>query len=410
MSDYRLLTLRIEYNATEFSNSPSPPRDIPLECDQIDTGLAGIALDPLVDNGNTELRLITDQEFPETDTYKSFRFDVTIKDSTRDAYALIIASDWAGNCSSDTIALPGFEMETDTNVWDFGKAKPGGQIQRSRIVINGSFAPSTVRSITIRNGENFRIAPEVPDEGVEIASGGQLRLNGTYLGTTETTDIETDFDVDTIDVVFDRGSLVIPVRGVTAEAIIQTNDIDFGQVAPGDSNCASIFTIFNTGTDTLVITGIEGINGTTFTIEEGALDALPYSILPQQSWSVGRVCFKPANSEPDKIDVIIRTQGLANGKSSSTWRGNGIVSVEEYPAPPPSFVAIVSNDVIEIDPGSLVANEVQLLDLKGKVLLTQRVEQAGKITMPIHALAQGVYVVVLRTQSGVVSSTVSVTR
>ena len=117
-----------EYTALEQRNLPNPPRPVPQNGDQVESGIKLIELSSTA--RNLRLDLGKDSSIAFISAPKSFTFRVVVVDTTKSASGSILARDWNNNLASDTITYsppnrvdtlpPVIEVKGSVAVlWDF---------------------------------------------------------------------------------------------------------------------------------------------------------------------------------------------------------------------------------------------------------------------------------------------------
>lgn len=211
------------------------------------------------------------------------------------------------------------------NPLDFGKIRLGTSKSLDITITNNSDADVNLTESKIMLGTYFTISNGgIPPE-VIIPAKGSRTIQITYNGTRETKDVRTDWDKDTLEIRTTCGIFEHPLTGVAAVPRITVEDFNAGTVSIDQEICkGGGLKITNTGSDTLVITGMSGFAGTNFTVSNPTIPAFPFSIPPKGSpvnWvNLEKICYKSSSITVDSIDVTFSNNG-EGPDSISTWRG-----------------------------------------------------------------------------------------
>jgi len=312
-------------DVTELRNIPDPPRAIPKDSDQVETGIAEI--DFVADSigrvsTNYDIVPVTDLNIPlpRDPSYKRFQFLMNVIDKSKDAIAYIYIKDWANNITYDTVYYYADKVTFNPSPLDFGSVRVGRKVQQVVTVSNASDAKISIISAKLKTGSTYTIVGTQIPPAIDIDAKGSITLTIEYDAKEETTDPLTDFDVDTIIVKTLCSEFKIPIRGIAVRPQIRIDDFDAGVLGVGEQRCKTggLF-IENPGTETLVITSFRNV-GSNFTLSTPTVPPLPISVAPRGSVYVTNVCYSRASIGKDSIDVSCETNG-AVGDSVSTWEG-----------------------------------------------------------------------------------------
>jgi len=205
-------------------------------------------------------------------------------------------------------------------------------------------------------------------------------------------------------------SCIILAPSVRAQTLVSSREIDFGQVAVGSSNEASI-AIENVGCDTIEIINLETdlpcfvVNSNTITVAPGESDSLHIRFKPTTvGFYSGIFIFQSNTANLNNIDTFaLEGTGIAAPASVSTSSAESLNFVT-YPNPASSSLSISYNLV---NPGRA---ELKLYDIIGNEVATLNddEEAAGphSVAFNTSGYASGEYFCVLRITSadGIISS------
>ncbi|MBK7412626.1 MAG: choice-of-anchor D domain-containing protein [Ignavibacteria bacterium] len=313
------------FEATELRNIPDPPAAVIKDTDQIETGIAMIDTVPGSNSYNYELVLETAQTFPGDPSYKRFKYQWKVIDKSKDAFCIYFVRDFYDNMTLDTCWYFADRLSFTPNPLDFGKIRLGTSKSLDITITNNSDADVNLTESKIMLGTYFTISNGgIPPE-VIIPAKGSRTIQITYNGTRETKDVRTDWDKDTLEIRTTCGIFEHPLTGVAAVPRITVEDFNAGTVSIDQEICkGGGLKITNTGSDTLVITGMSGFAGTNFTVSNPTIPAFPFSIPPKGSpvnWvNLEKICYKSSSITVDSIDVTFSNNG-EGPDSISTWRG-----------------------------------------------------------------------------------------
>ena len=312
------------YTATEFRNIPDPPRDEPLDSDQVETGMALIDFVPSGVSYNYRIVLITAQTMPRDPSFKEFKFRLEVIDKTKDAYAEFFVQDWADNITYDTVQYFAPQLSFAPSPLKFGEIRLGTTKTMDVTVRNEGDGPVTLKSNTFKTGTYFSIVNGSLPPEVVLEPAQTHTFTIQYSGDRETADIERDFDLDTLTIEADCGEAEFGMEGVAGVPCIVVEDFKVGTVGAGEERCkAGGLRVRNQGSDTLVITDITGFLGTNFTVTN-LTPALPIRVLPKAAVNLETICYQRNDVGTDSIDVVFRSNAdgpFCESDSISVWTG-----------------------------------------------------------------------------------------
>ncbi len=318
------------YTATEFRNIPDPPRAEPRDSDQVETGVAIIGFVPGGNSYNYRLELLTAQDLPRDPPFYEFQFQLVVIDPSQDARAEFFVQDWADNFTYDTVEYFAPKLEFSPDPLRFGEVRLGQSRQLDLTITNVGDGPVKLTESEIELGDYFTIVAGNLPPDVTLDPQQSHTFTIEYRGERETTDILSDFDLDTLVVTADCGETRIGLEGVAAIPCILVDDFNAGTIGIGDERCkAGGLRVRNPGSDTLVITNITGFAGTNFTVTN-LTPPLPITILPKGEVFLETICYSRSDVGVDSIDVTFTSNAenpldvggpYCNSDSVSTWEG-----------------------------------------------------------------------------------------
>jgi len=356
---------------SELRNIPNPPRSVPVESDQIETGIALIDTMPGAGNVNYRLELVTDQSFPRVTSYKKFKYTLKVINPNLDARCVYFVRDWAGNQTVDTCEYSATQIQVDQQVVDFGKTRLQSKVEKDVVVRNSVIPGLVIKACSLKRAALFAIVRSSSSLPAVLQAGDSLVITLRYDAAEETADLTRDFDLDTLVVSSTCADTRVPVRGITAEPRITVEDYDAGVVLPSELVCKSGgLRVSNPGSDTLVITRVTGLEGTNFSLTPAALTALPYVIPPGSSYQVKDLCYRRTDQGSDSIQVefISNAEGP---KAYSIWRGSNVTSVDDDQLT--SVVCTSTPEGINVAWDLSNVATVRAITLRGQVLVSASV-------------------------------------
>jgi hypothetical protein len=308
------------FEATELRNIPDPPKPVPIDTDQVESGIAIIDTVEGANSFNYRLELVTDQIFPREPAYKKFKYEWKVIDKAKDARCIYFVQDFWGNVTIDTCEYYADKIAFSPTPLNFGQIRLNTSATADVTITNNSDAEVTLTNAKMQLGTYFSIAAGAIPPVVKIPAKGKHVLTIKYNGTRETQDVRTDFDKDSLVVNTTCGEFKHPIQGVAALPCITVEDFDAGTLSLNQQFCkAGGLRIANNGSDTLEITSITGFLGTDFTLTPPP--ALPIRILPKGFLELKELCYKSATIKVDDINVTFASNAGC-GDSVSNWKGS----------------------------------------------------------------------------------------
>lgn len=316
-----------DFRATEFRNIPSPPTSPPKDSDQVETGISDIDFVEGAPNTNYRIVLQTAQTFPRESSYKDFKFRLEVIDKGLDAYAEIRVSDFGSNnqdggvnVTYDTVFYFAAKLIFNPTPLTFGKRRVGTKPTLSATVSNGQVDPIAVTELRLKTGAQYKITSGAIPPGVTLAPGQAHSFTIEYDASHDSTLAPVGVDVDTLIVKSGCSEFRLPITGFALEPKIKVDDFDAGTVGVNELRCGSV-RIENPGSDTLVITDIQGYQGTNFNLSNPYTPVLPIRIPPKGVIYLERACYQRGDIGVDDKDITL-SSNAASGDSISTWTGD----------------------------------------------------------------------------------------
>lgn len=303
---------------TELRNGK--PDDNPR---QVDQGVYDINL--LDGSENFEVKFIN--EFKTYPPLYDYTFIVQVINKRKPGVAYLAITDRAGNTAYDTLSYVPDSIDLIPPIINFGNVRLFTTQKLDAQVINSSDSTTKIKSIYLQNGVFYSLlSGGVPPE-IEIPAKNIHTVTISYTPTKESTNPDI-LDVDSLVVITECDTFKFPVvgRGVVPKILVE--DWNAGPVVVGKKVCKNQQTmqglfIQNTGTDTLIISDIEGIS-LPFSLSDPYTPALNIIIPPGESVHLETPCFEPKAVGNYSIDVTFHTNGAFGVDSISNWSGSGI--------------------------------------------------------------------------------------
>ncbi|RPI66402.1 MAG: choice-of-anchor D domain-containing protein, partial [Ignavibacteriae bacterium] len=398
------------YVATELRNIPDPVSAVPLDSDQVESGIAEIDTVTGSNSFNYMLILVTDTVLPRDPSYKRFAFRWEVIDRSRDAYCDFYVRDWYGNITTDTIRYSAPKLTISPDVINFGEQQLGASDTMTVTITNASSQPVSLLNASLEIGDYYSIIGKTFPPTFVLQPNASTTVSIRYDARRETNDVRADFDHDTMMIFLEECVYYnVGMRGVASQSLIDVEDYSAGYIAPGELTCKpNGLRITNNGSDTLVVTGFTGYGNTNFSVTPSAVTGLPFVILPKQSYQMKDVCYKRTDEGTDSIDVTFASNSLGP-KPTSTWTGRTMVTSVEEDALDQVVISIANGTITASWQGASVSRII-VHDVKGQTIASTDVasgmEQA-RVSLPPLAHQQ-LFVTLLSASGSVLHHTVLV--
>ncbi len=310
-----------DYTATELRNFGPPP-----DTAQIDQGIADILLvDSL--SKNYILEYVTADEIIPDPKVTRFDFRLKVIDKTKDAKAIFIVFDRAGNFTIDSVEYIADKLVFEPNPIKAGEIRVNRTKPFTVTLRNKSAVPIKISSIELLLKKEFTIVGGGAPPEIEIPGNGTHDLQMEYKPIRESKD-PTDTDNDSLVVKTECARFAVQVLGRGIRPCIDVEPLwDAGAVTIGSKTCkeqsGSGLRITNKGTDTLLVTNISGVRPP-FSISNPTNPAFPFKIAPKSSVALLSACFEPNKMAADSIIVTLESDSEGNDcNPNSLWKGSG---------------------------------------------------------------------------------------
>jgi len=337
------------YHATELRDYGPPPPDSV----QIDQGIFDIYIVDSV-SYNYELKLLTADKVTPLPKTTKFDFKLLVKDKTKDAFAVLVVLDRAGNYTLDTVRYVSDNLQLDPALVHFGRVRVGTTKQLSVQLKNPNNKDVIVTSIKLKKSSEFTIikGDSVPFT-LKALDSHQLILS--YMPIKEgKTDQDPDIDIDSLIAETTCGKFPFPVKG---RGVMPCADVEArwnaGNVVVGkDTSFKERQTgrglyIRNKGTDTLTVTDILGLRLPFFILNQNP--TFPFKVPPGGEVLLTSVGFTPSVIAADSITVTFKTDGGGTDcNETSLWRGEG-----KAPGPVITFYDWKERRVLTVNTGEV---------------------------------------------------------
>ncbi|MFZ9760318.1 MAG: choice-of-anchor D domain-containing protein [Candidatus Kapaibacteriota bacterium] len=308
------------YTATEVRSFGPPP-----DTAQIDQGISTIEMiDSL--SINYALEFITDDRIVVDPKVTEFQFKFKVLDKTKDAFAIFVVMDRAGNYTIDSVRYTVDKLALNPNPVQFGKVRLGTTKEMTVQIKNESTNEINIKEIKTRFGKEFTI---ISADTTPLKAGESRDVKIAYTPIREMPD-EKIFDIDSVLVKTECAEFKWPVFGqgvrpcIAVEPQWNAGRVPINKKACKDDNAAVGLRIANTGTDTLTVTGLNNVR-LPFTVSTVTTPAFPFKIAPKSSVFFNSICFNPTEEKSDTINVTFASDSYGDDCTpNSTWFGTGI--------------------------------------------------------------------------------------
>jgi hypothetical protein len=396
------------YSATEIRNNPNPPRTTPLPEDQVEKGIAGVRL--LTSPAPTNVVLTTAPTvFPQAPAVTAATITVSLRDASRNGFALLETRDWAGNADTTRVEiaalLPAFAQTSATA----GIVRTGTSRPITLRLNNPTSAPLTISNLQLKTGGAFTVSGVTLP--ATIAPGGSLEVTVTYAATGNAVADQSDSLFALSDCPGVRVGAA--VSGTVGVAIINSG-ADPARLA-AEVNVAACYqagiTVTNDGNVDLVVTAVTSAAPFMYTPTNPATPVLPVTIAPGASQLFRDFC------------VMGSAVGVVNGTFTFNSDANGGDSVVNVSADITTSVADGdlnvegfnswyndANGTLNVASGiaSGAFGTVTITDIQGRVLFTSNGILASVTTIPASDMVRGVVIVTLQSGSNAKTMLVAV--
>lgn len=214
---------------------------------------------------------------------------------------------------------------------DFGEVPLGTRTTINVSITNTDTQPATIKTVQLRYNSYFAVLNDRDLLNYDLPVGATVVAKIEYDGSRETFNVEEDFDLDTLIVDATCGTFRVGISGVASQPQMIINDVDAYIVDVGQRWCTPLGLRFvNPGSDTLVVTGLTGHEGSNFSLSPEAMAAMPFAVPPKQYYDLKDICYQRNDVGSDSI--VVRFLGNAfSPKDTSIWTGRTVAtSVDEH--------------------------------------------------------------------------------
>lgn len=393
------------FEVTELRNIPDPPRARAQEWDQVETGIRDIMLVP--DAQNCRLVYVTDPSgvFPRTPSFMRFTCKVEVIDPTREARCTVLVIDQADNPVTEEFVFNAPRLASANPSVDLGDRRLQ-TIDTVSITINNPSSENVPITLTrMARGAQFDVVAGAAPPIVTLQPGATHTIRVRYRADRETTGVgPDDADLDTLIVDDGCRSIRIPMRARAVVPRISVRDAVLETVPTGMTVCLQSGLVIQnryegfSGTDTLVITGIQPLSAP-FTLSSPSTPPFPIKIPPSGSVTLRDICANSAVAGTFGTDVVLvtnRAVGDSIGRITVTFGPASSVS-EATTEPLPLMVApnpAKGATSVRWTHPLVVKGELRVTDVLGRVVLRRTIDAgADHADIDVSTLADGNYVV-----------------
>jgi hypothetical protein len=311
-------------DATELRDGA--PDDNPR---QVDQGIVNIELLDSLNGSKTrnyELYITEPNPFKTYPPVYKAQFVLNVIDKSQDAFAVYSVTDKYGNFTIDSVSYEADKITITPKEINFGNVRLNTTKTITAKLKNEGDSTVLIKEIRLQNASVFKIInggapPEFFLQPQEVRD-----IEIAYTPKDESPD-EKIRDKDSIEVITecDTAAWYIHGRGVIPKILVE--DWDAGAVIVGNKVCKEGQTGFglkisNTGTDTLIISGIRDV-AAPFSLSVPYTPAPPFTIPPKSDIWLVTPCFTSNDINSHTIDVTFGNNA-GEGDSISNWKGRGI--------------------------------------------------------------------------------------
>lgn len=383
-----------QFKATEIRSYSSTP-----DTAQFDQGIYDIGLVDSIST-NYRLTLLTSPTITPLPRITEFKFDLTVIDKTKAAFAILYVVDRAGNYTLDTVRYTPVSLSLQSPVIRFGSIRVGTTKQLTIPILNPNVNPLVVHEVRLLFNQAYTIVSGNIPKQFSIPANGSYNLviscKPIKEGLNDVDDNQLEIDsllVRTTCSMFSfplKSRGVIPCANIEAKWIAPTTPI--GDTIYRESTGLGLL-IRNSGTDTLTVTGVVGVEPPFFV--RNLTPAFPFRVPPGSDVFFSSIGFAPQKSTADTVTAHFLTDGESqNCNSASTWIGKGTpVSVDEPHLPTDWGISASGKTVVatcECTDGQ--AATLTLFDNLGRIVgVTSSRNFGSRLSLVSEQLGTGVY-------------------
>ena len=310
-----------------------------------DKGLSKIIFLESASN-NYEMELENPEEFIPNEKIASQKFYLNIIDRDLPATAAYAVLDRAGNITYDTVEFVPETAEFDTEGIAFGSIRINNEISMNTILTNTSNETLTINEIMLKDSSVFTL--DDIDLPQDLEPQGKLTFTINYKPVKESA---SQAYKDTLLVYSECNDYSVTMNGYCIAPHIAIEDFHFGNnIEIYTSKCIEDINneglrIMNSGSDTLKINNIEGINPP-FTISEPTDPAMPFNVPPGEEVYLKSICFVPDDTVKHSIEVTLQSDAAGTNDDNTA-----IITAQAWKKPEDAVEEyIISDNILEIIP------------------------------------------------------------
>jgi hypothetical protein len=319
-----------QFKATELRSYSSTPDTV-----QFDQGIYDIGLVDSIST-NYRLTLLTSPTITPLPRITEFKFDLSVIDKTKPAFAILYVVDRAGNYILDTMSYTPVTLRLETPVIQFGTIRVGTTKQLTIPILNPNANPLVIKEVRLLLNQAYTIVSgNIPKQFTIPANGSYNLVISCKPAKVGLNDVDDNqLEIDSLLMMTTCATISYPLksRGVAACANVESKWIApttvIGDTVYRESTGLGLL-IRNTGTDTLTVSGVSGVRAPFFI--RNVTPAFPFRVPPGSDVFFSSIGFAPQKSTADTVTAHFLTDGESqNCNSASTWIGKGTpVSVDE---------------------------------------------------------------------------------
>lgn len=253
-----------------------------------------------------------------------FSFRLSVTDPYKDAKAVFVVTDMAGNFTFDSVVYKSEKLMVTPGHLGFGSVFVGQSAELSAQVLNVSNSSVFIRSIFLKRNELFKLNQNITNFNLDKDSSLKIIVN--YFPIKDNYDLLPG-DIDTLVVETNCLRYTIAVSGQGVVPKIYADDFDFGAIEIGTESCTSAddgrgLRISNGGTGKLFVNGYYQLSdGSNFYVKASTNPNLnDLEINPNNEKFITGICFFP-QSIGEFIEPLIFKNNASGPDSIAYLRG-----------------------------------------------------------------------------------------
>lgn len=333
-------------------------------------------------------------------------------DIKKEGKAVFGVLDRAGNLLIDSIMFYPVQLSLSKESLDFGKVRVNNSKELFTSVINAGSEDMEFISAEMKTGSYFSVSNPDHKNGFVVAANGEFQVPVKYNPGNE---VLTNYDSDTLILKTACYSFKTFVKGVGTMPKITVGNIVFDSLLVRTEKCfeeqnSKGFKIDNPGTDTLTVSGIEGIE---FPFEiKNATPAFPFKVAPGSNVFFKSICLFPQDTGSFTVNGNVVSDAM-----NESSNGEFTISARVYKEPDDTtgiFDVITSGELeiipnpvdkstmeIRFDKKSVSPSQIEIFDLLGNRILSRIFNETstGKVrySLELGKISKGTYLIVVKT-------------